>query len=66
MQTLTPAYGRDYNSGKAAKADYAAEKDFILQDIGSQWDGKPMNRQQMQGKEVILCFAANRKLTVTR
>lgn len=28
--TLTPAYGRDYKSAKAAKADFAAGKDFVL------------------------------------
>ena len=38
--TVTPAYGRDYKSAKAAKADFNANKDFILQDIMSPWDGK--------------------------
>jgi hypothetical protein len=28
--TLTPAYGRDYSSGKAAIADFLAGKDFSL------------------------------------
>jgi hypothetical protein len=32
--TLTPAYGRDYKSGKAAKEDFLAKKDFILQPNG--------------------------------
>jgi len=28
--TVVPAYGRDYTSGKAAKADWDANKDFII------------------------------------
>ena len=32
--TLTPAYGRDYKSGKAAKEDFLNKKDFILQPNG--------------------------------
>ena len=28
--SLSPAYGRDYKSGKDAKADFLAGKDFIL------------------------------------
>lgn len=27
--TLTPAYGRDYKSAAAAKADFFAKKDFV-------------------------------------
>jgi hypothetical protein len=27
--TLTPAYGRDYKTGKAAIADFEAGKDFV-------------------------------------
>lgn len=31
--TVTPAYGRDYTSKKAALADWSAGKDFIIQDM---------------------------------
>jgi hypothetical protein len=31
---LTPAYGRDYKSAKAAKADFDANKDFVLNPEG--------------------------------
>ncbi len=31
--TLTPAYGRDYRSAKAVKADFDANKDFLLVEI---------------------------------
>ena len=47
MITLTPAYGRDYKSKKAAEDDFRADKDFILNDIFSSWDGKPINRSQL-------------------
>ena len=40
MPTLTPAYGRDYKSGKAAIQDYKDGKDFILNDVTSQWHGR--------------------------
>lgn len=30
--TLTPAYGRDYTSAKAAIEDFKAGKDFVLND----------------------------------
>jgi len=41
--TVTPAYGRDYTSGVAAKADWNSGMDFILRDVTSPWDGKPIN-----------------------
>lgn len=33
-RSLTPAFGRDYKSGKDAEADFRAGKDFILQPEG--------------------------------
>lgn len=44
--TVTPAYGRDYKSAKAARADWDAGKDFILQAFGNPYDGKPINKGQ--------------------
>jgi hypothetical protein len=46
--TLTPAYGRDYKSAKAVKADWAADKDFIIADFGDPFEGKPANRQSFR------------------
>lgn len=62
--TLTPAYGRDYKSGKAAKLDFNANKDFIINDIFNRYDGKPINKSQCveAGYKVILRF---NKLTKT-
>lgn len=31
--TAVPAYGRDYKSAKAVKEDWAAGKDFLIQDM---------------------------------
>lgn len=45
--TLTPAYGRDYKSQKALKADFDAGKDFIVNDFSSPWDGKPCNKTDL-------------------
>ena len=49
MATLTPAYGRDYKSKKAVLTDFDANKDFILNDITDQYDGKPCNKSDLTG-----------------
>lgn len=59
--TVTPAYGRDYKSLAAAKADWEAGKDFILQDITSPWDGKPCNKEDMKDAHVIVRYGKMRK-----
>lgn len=41
-RSLTPAYGRDYKSMKAVKADFDAQKDFVLQP-----EGCYINKQQI-------------------
>jgi hypothetical protein len=45
--TLVPAYGRDYTSKRAVLADWNSDRDFIVADLFSQWDGKPVNRQDI-------------------
>lgn len=42
--TLVPAYGRDYKSKRDLMADWDAGKDFIVQDMMSPYDGKPINK----------------------
>jgi hypothetical protein len=65
--TLTPAYGRDYKTAKAAKADFEANKDFILNEYGSPWDGKPVNKEQIPaGSNIQLRYAGLRKVTGVR
>lgn len=50
--TLTPAYGRDYKSKKAALVDFNDGMDFIIADISSPWDGKPVNKEQLVGEGI--------------
>lgn len=51
--TLVPAYGRDYKSAKEVVADWEANKDFLINDISSQFDGKYINRLQVPPNSVI-------------
>lgn len=46
--TLTPAYGRDYTSVTDVKTAFLNGCDFILQDVTSQWYGKPTNVLDMK------------------
>lgn len=64
--TLTPAYGRDYTTAKAVKTDFAAGKDFIIQDISSRYDGKPANKQDLAGETVIIRYDRLRKLVAIK
>jgi hypothetical protein len=43
-----PAYGRDYKSQKAVKADWAAGKDFQVLDVGRDM-GRMINKQDADG-----------------
>jgi len=45
---LIPAYGRDYKSKKQIQADLEANKDFIIADMSSPYNGKPVNLEQLQ------------------
>ena len=40
-----PSPGRVYTSKAAVWADWIANKDFIIADMSSRWDGKPVNKQ---------------------
>lgn len=63
--TITPAYGRDYKSAKAAKADYDAGKDFIVDSFMNPWDGKPVNKEQLlEQSPVNIRYNKLRKVTV--
>lgn len=46
MTTLVPAYGRDYKSVAAVKADWDANKDFVIEDVSHESNGKPINKSQ--------------------
>jgi hypothetical protein len=65
--TLTPAYGRDYKSAKAAKEDFNADKDFIIADISSPYDGRPVNKSQLpKGTSVTLRFKRQTQVAVVK
>lgn len=60
--TVVPAYGRDYKSAKAIKADYEAGKDFIIQDFFSGNDGRAVNKADAESAGLTL-MARYDKLT---
>lgn len=43
---VEPAYGRDYKSQKAVKADWDAGKDFRINQMGHPHDGRYINNAQ--------------------
>ena len=43
-----PAYGRVYTSKAAVWDDWIANQDFIVADMSSRWDGKPVNKQDAE------------------
>lgn len=45
--TMTPAYGRDYKSAKAAKESWYGGDDWIINDISNPYDGKPATRKEL-------------------
>jgi hypothetical protein len=47
--TVTPAFGRDYKSKAAVKADWDADKDFIIASFIDPWCGKPANKSDLIG-----------------
>ena len=61
--TVIPAYGRDYKTAKAAKADYVAGKDFIIQQITHPYDGKPANARDLKNENVMIRFNRLTKIT---
>ena len=62
MTTLTPAYGRDYKTAKAAKADWAKGRDFIINDFFDPDDGRYCNNRDMKDRKVMLRFCRLRKI----
>jgi hypothetical protein len=59
---VVPAYGRDYKSAKAAKADWKAGKDFIINDFFSPYDGKPCSVRDTKD-QVMIRYDRLRKVT---
>jgi hypothetical protein len=64
--TLIPAYGRDYKSVKAMKADFDANKDFIVADLSDRYDGKPVNKADLQSigqSSIMIRYSNLRKIS---
>ena len=57
MQYLSavPAYGRDYKSAKAVKADWDAGKDFMIQDMSH--SGYVNKDDATKGSTVVIRYA---------
>ena len=66
MKQIIPAYGRDYHSIKAVKADFDANKDFIVADFSDRYDGKPVNKDDLKSigqTSVMVRYSKLRKIT---
>lgn len=62
--SLTP-YLTDYKTAKAAKEAFKSGKDFVINNISSQWDGKPCSiRDCNVGDVVTIRFNRKAKLTM--
>lgn len=64
--TLTPAYGRDYKSAKAAKEDLLSGKDFLINDITHPFCGKYCSVRDLVKEGVDIAYIrykGNRNLT---
>ena len=62
--TVIPAYGRDYRSVKDVTADFDANKDFLICDVASRFDGRYINKEQLSAGDVLAVrYAGNRKQT---
>ena len=64
MKTLTPAFGRDYKTEAEVLHAYTSGADFILNDITSQWDGKPCSCRDFPAEPVKLRYSNLRKVTI--
>lgn len=66
-KTLIPAYGRDYTSAKAVKADFLTGKDFIIADITDPYDGKPCSIRDFEpGTGITLRYKRLASLTCVK
>ncbi len=67
--TLQPAYGRDYKSAAALKADFEAGKDFVVADLFSGNAGSYTNKTDLLAagvRSVNVRYAAQRKVCVIK
>jgi hypothetical protein len=58
--TVTPAYGRDYNSKAKALADWNADKDFTVASVGPDM-GRAVNKAQAEPLGLIVTIRYRRQ-----
>ena len=62
MKILQP-YLRDYKSKREVLDAFNGGKDFVLNDMSNQRDGKPINKAQIEaGEKICFRYAENRKV----
>ena len=54
--TVIPAYGRDYTTAKAARADWKAGKDFLIANFMHRYDGKPISIRDAGSESIMIRF----------
>lgn len=55
--TIVPAYGRDYKNKSDVIAAWDSNKDFRIQDCGSEYNGAMLNKQDAEKYKVeCLCY----------
>jgi hypothetical protein len=65
--TVVPAYGRDYKSAKAVRADWDAGKDFQINDMSSRDDGRYVNKADKPADVTLqVRFARLTKVTMIK
>tara|TARA_R110000803_G_scaffold29834_3_gene67785 strand:+ start:339 stop:539 length:201 start_codon:yes stop_codon:yes gene_type:complete len=63
FMTVTPAYGRDYKTAKQAKSAWVDGFDFIINQYGHQYDGKPVSINDGAKEKIQLRFCKLTKIT---
>ena len=68
MTTLTPAYGRDYKNKKDVLTDFDNNKDFIINDMFSPYNGKYCNKSDIKNtyKSVKIRYNKLQKVIIVR
>ena len=68
MTTLTPAYNRDYKNKKEVLTDFNNDKDFIINDMFSPYNGKYCNKSDIKNtyKSVKIRYNKLQKIIIVR
>ena len=68
MTTLTPAYNRDYKNKNDVLTDFNNNKDFIVNDMFSPYNGKYCNKSDIKNtyKSVKIRYNKLQKIIIVR